>query len=55
MTFLQVLPDSSPGFGPGASDVTRSLINVNEDQNEIFRGSAQSLEPLINIAETAIR
>ena len=36
-------------------DVTRSLINVNEEQNEIFRGSAQGLEPLVNIAETAIR
>ena len=32
-------------------DVTRSLINVNEEQNEIFRGIAQSLKRIADIAE----
>ena len=32
-------------------NVTKSLINVNEEQNEIFRGIAQSLKRLADIAE----
>ena len=32
-------------------NVTKSLINANEEQNEIFRGIAQSLKRLADIAE----
>ena len=35
-------------------DVTRSLINVNEEQNEIFRGIAQSLKSLPALLKTMI-